>query len=432
MANNIEVNNTEQAKQIAELALSNTPAWVRGAYGSNLEKICKCINVDKVTPPVDLWFEWARLTPLNTVKVIIIGQDPYPTKGTAHGLAFSSKNTFPGSLRNIYKCLQNSELISDYKNTTTDLTSWARQGVLLLNTSLTTEIGISNAHKSLWHSYSIYRDILNHLRMTQNHIIALCWGNDAMTYVNRYGYVNSSKYSVLKWSHPSPLNGNKFILCDHFTNVNAYLCKHGRAPIKWNSIELQTPASTNKLSSKPKQIIFTDGSAASMGKNKKNKDARGGYSVLFISGPITNRALLGNLDISTEFASNIRAEGTAIIEALKKCMDIEVRSIIEIYTDSDFWIKMILVYMPKWETQGIDFATKANSDLTYILWDLWKSLQKTHKVKLIHIYAHNKSGWKDSSDPYKKFCYDNNELADKLAEEARKKLNIAEQQWITL
>ncbi len=178
-----------------------------------------------------------------------------------------------------------------------------------------------------------------------------------------------------------------------------------------------------------KQIIFTDGSAASICKNKKDKHARGGYSVLFVDGPIKNKVLLGNLDTTISFASNIRAEGMAIIASLETCSDLIEQTEIEIYTDSEFWIKMISTYMPAWEKKKIDFNIKKNPDLTTYLWKLWKAINLQHKIKLVHVYAHNKSGWKTSKNKFEKMCYDNNELADKFAEEARKDLKIGQQVW---
>jgi len=445
---------------IIHAALANiSDAWLKiinHAAGTNMDRfkaICSQINMENVTPSPDLWFEWARLTPLDSIKVIIIGQDPYPGIGIAHGLAFSSLGLkLPGSLKNIYKCLQKCGEINDYKNTTADLTSWAEQGVLLFNIAMSTEISKSGAHLSIWHKFT--RRILGKVfdYHEHNNLIILSWGNAAQKYIDKFhGYYTLSKYfTFLTWCHPSPLTGKKFIDCDHFTKVNALLISQQKSPIQWNSIE-NIPSITETMGSKsvieliasksttkliaPKseiQIIFTDGSAVSKGKNRKDKHATGGYATVFVSGPIADKVLLGKLDTSIEFASNIRAEGMAIIAALENCFAMPEHVIIEIYTDSDFWIKMIEVYMPNWEKKNIDFNSKENTDLTTRLWKLWKEITINHTVKLIHVYAHNKSGWMNSSYPHERFCYDKNNLADKLAEMARTKLQDGEEIWRNL
>ena len=376
------------------------------------------------TPSPNLWFEWARQTPLENIKVIIIGQDPYPTINTAHGLAFSSINKLiscPPSLRNIFKCLEQQKIIKDFKQTTTCLSSWAEQGVLLLNTAFSTEIGKRREHFSLWEDY--VKRIL--VRILQYHIesdvIILCWGQDAQNLVNKITIKTAHKFHILNWSHPSPLTGNKFLSCDHFTITNKILEKNNKTPINWDSISLKSVT---------KQIIFTDGSASSKtnnGGNKKDATCKGGYAVVFI-GQIQGN-LLGSLETSQVFASNIRAEGQAIISALEKChQELTLSTLIELYTDSEFWIKMINVYMPKWSDSNFD--QKANPDMTRVLWSLWKQINNTHKVKLIHIYSHNKSGLKNLANMNDQFNYSQNELADKLATEARITLKPGEQKFV--
>jgi uracil-DNA glycosylase len=381
-----------------------------------LENIIK--NTTNCTPSQELWFEWTRLSNLDNIKIIIIGQDPYPTKGIAHGLAFSALNTYPDSLRNIFKCLEYHKIISNHKEANTDLTSWAKQGVLLLNTSLSTEINKRRSHFHLWNEYM--QQIL--VRILQYHInsnlIIMCWGKDSQNLISKITVNIPNKFHILEWCHPSPLNGTKFLQCDHFTYANKLLIKFNKSPINWASIE----NTINKSIS-----IFTDGSAVGRyGKNKKDSTCRGGYSAIF-SGTIQGQ-LLGNLDISNHFASNIRAEGQAIISALHKCLiELNQKTTIDLYTDSEFWIKMILNYMPKWTEQK--FMEKENSDLTIRLWKLWKEINSKHNIKLHHVYSHNKSGLKNSNNPDDQFKYINNELADKLADEARKTLKSGQEIW---
>jgi len=398
-------------------------------------------NINNYTPSQELWFEWARLTPLDNIKIIIIGQDPYPSKGMAHGLAFSALNSYPDSLRNIFKCLEYNKLISNHKETNTNLTSWAEQGILLLNTSLSTEINKRRAHYHLWNNYM--EEILN--RILQYHIdsnlIIMCWGKDAQNLISKNTLITRDKFHILEWCHPSPLNGNKFLHCNHFIYANELLIKFNKTPINWASIERKTKCKDtndekntnnekNIMSEKSKSkliSIFTDGSAVGKyGKNKKDPTCQGGYSAIFI-GQIEGY-LLGNLDTTKHFASNIRAEGQAIISALHKCfIELKEKTNIDIYTDSEFWIKMILNYMPKWTEKK--FMEKENSDLTIKLWKLWKEINSKHNVKLHHMYSHNKSGLKDSTNQNDQFKYINNELADKLATEARKTLKSGQEIW---
>lgn len=393
---------------------------------SMLNKIIK-VAANNCTPSPNLWFEWARLTPLDNIKIIIIGQDPYPTRETAHGLAFSSINksiSCPDSLRNIFKCLEQYKIIEDHKQTTACLTSWAKQGVLLLNTALSTEIGKRREHFDLWEDY--VKRIL--VRILQHHIdsdlIIMCWGRDAQNLINKITTKTSNKFNILMWCHPSPLTGNKFLSCDHFVRANEILHKINKTQINWASISL---APINRVL--VRQIIFTDGSAASKnnrGGNKKDAACKGGYAAVFI-GPIKGN-LLGSLDVSGVFASNIRAEGQAIISAFKMCHDELVEPTqVELYTDSEFWIKMINEYMPKWSDDT--FEKKANPDMTTTLWELWKQINSKHTIKLVHIYSHNKSGLKYSTDLEDKFKYVQNELADKLATEARINLKPGDETW---
>jgi ribonuclease HI len=191
--------------------------------------------------------------------------------------------------------------------------------------------------------------------------------------------------------------------------------------------------SNSPMRSRPRQIIFTDGSAVSNGArnggNKKDKSCRGGYAAVFVSGPLRGE-LLGNLDTSKMYASNIRAEGKALIAALKKCeVELNPPVVIDIYTDSEFWINMVLKYMPKWNASK--FAEKENPDLTRELWGLWRRLTGKYKINLHHVYSHNKSGLRESADPKDKFKFEHNAHADALASEARRALNAGQEIWRT-
>jgi uracil-DNA glycosylase len=423
--------------EIIDLVLKNVSEEWRSILikkDTDIEDLEEIYNVvsENCTPSPELWFEWARQTPLLDIKVIIIGQDPYPTPGIANGLAFSSLGKVPDSLRNIFKCLEKSELIDDYKKTTPDLSSWAQQGVLLINTALSTSTGDRYGHGDLWNNYMkrvLVRILQYHL---ESNLIIMCWGNEAIKLITKITNKTVECFNILSYCHPSPLNGNKFIDCNHFTCANEILNKLDRIPINWGTIRLPDPEPTIK------QIIFTDGSAVSKKKikvqkfekgkkiikekevnkgNKKDNSCVGGYAVIFVDGPLKGE-LYGKLNTDIEYASNIRAEGKAIICALHSCFEIIKKPMdIDIYTDCEFWINMLTKFMPKWSDDK--FKEKENSDLTIEMWDLWRKVNGIHRVSLHHVYSHNKTGLKDSSNEFDKFLYINNENVDKLATYAR-------------
>lgn len=201
-----------------------------------LKEIYKKTPKNKLCPHEKNILEFARLTPLETVKVIVIGQDCYQTEGYAQGIAFSTKQSkTPPALRNIYKCLYNSKLINSIPSGN-NLECWAKQGVLLLNIGLTTEINKSGAHISYWRSYS--QELIDRLceygkSNSQQYIFLLC-GKEAQK-------INiPSKYKVFKVCHPSPqaqtrLSVDKrFENCDVFKKINNILVKNGDKSIDWH------------------------------------------------------------------------------------------------------------------------------------------------------------------------------------------------------
>ena len=197
------------------------------------------INGDNISPKQEDIFAFARW-PADDVKVVIIGQDPYPNVAHAHGYAFSSlENKIPASLRNIYKALINAKLINKMPETA-NLISWVRQGVLLINTSLTTKVGKAGAHMKYWNP--ITSAIISHFGSLDRPICYMLWGNHAKKMRSLIG-----NGLVLEWGHPSPLaRDSKFHECDHFTKANEFLVVHGMRPIDWvvdRHIELKVSAS---------------------------------------------------------------------------------------------------------------------------------------------------------------------------------------------
>ena len=173
-------------------------------------------------------------TPLDKVKVVIIGQDPYHGPGQAHGLCFSvEKDTkIPPSLRNIYKEL-NSDLNVPVPSTG-NLQSWADQGVLLLNTVLTVEATQANSHKGLgWETFT--EAAIKAVSKELNNVVFILWGRQAQLLSS---ILDDTKHLILSSAHPSPLSAhNGFFGCKHFSKANEYLEKHGKEPIDWRIYE---------------------------------------------------------------------------------------------------------------------------------------------------------------------------------------------------
>lgn len=198
-------------------------------------KLLKSLREEKkVTyPPKQDILNAFKYCPFNKVKVVIIGQDPYHEEGQAHGLSFSVKKgvVIPPSLRNIY-----TEIHNEYPDFQIPkhgyLESWAKQGILLLNATLTVAAKEANSHKKFgWHEFT--NAAINAVNKKLNGIIFVAWGNDAKKICEK---VNLSKHKVLKSGHPSPLSQKFFFNCGHFKEINKILLSEGKTPIRWDSV----------------------------------------------------------------------------------------------------------------------------------------------------------------------------------------------------
>ena len=174
-------------------------------------------------------FNAFNLCPIDKVRVVIIGQDPYHEPGQAHGLCFSvlPPTAIPPSLVNIYK-----EIESDLGRksvTNGDLTHWAQQGVLLLNSTLTVRAHAAASHAG--RGWEEFTDAVIRAIAQRENIVYMLWGGYAQ---KKAAIVDASKNLVLKSVHPSPLSAYRgFFGCKHFSQANEYLSKHGCAPIEW-------------------------------------------------------------------------------------------------------------------------------------------------------------------------------------------------------
>lgn len=183
-----------------------------------------------IFPKGSEWFRALDLTPLDQVRVVILGQDPYHGPGQAHGLAFSVRPgvRVPPSLVNIYKELQSDLGIAPARHGF--LEHWARQGVLLLNTSLTVEQGLAASHKGRgWEDFT--DAVIRLVAKREQPCAFLLWGSHAQ---KKAGFVDASRHLVLKAPHPSPLSAhNGFFGCRHFSCTNQWLQAQGLPPIDW-------------------------------------------------------------------------------------------------------------------------------------------------------------------------------------------------------
>ncbi|WP_137889332.1 uracil-DNA glycosylase [Pseudomonas sp. 2FE] len=189
----------------------------------------------EIYPPRPLIFNALNLTPLDQVKVVIIGQDPYHGPGQAHGLCFSVQPGVapPPSLLNIYKELKRDQNIEIAQHGC--LQSWAEQGVLLLNTSLTVERALAGSHASK--GWQLFTDkVIEVVGAHQSRLVFLLWGAHAQ---KKESLIDPTKHLILRSPHPSPLSAHRgFIGNGHFGRTNKFLVQYGLKPIDWRLPEI--------------------------------------------------------------------------------------------------------------------------------------------------------------------------------------------------
>ncbi len=221
------------------MALENAPSWqahLNGEfdlpYMQNLKAFLQQEKEQKkvIYPYSNHWFHALETTPLDEVKVVILGQDPYHQPGQAHGLCFSVQPgvKVPPSLVNIYK-----ELHSDLAIVPPNhgyLESWAKQGVLLLNAVLTVVDSNANAHQGKgWEQFT--DKVISVVNEHCDNVVFMLWGSYAQ---KKGAVIDAQKHLVLKAPHPSPLSAHRgFLGCKHFSQANDYLAQHKKTPITW-------------------------------------------------------------------------------------------------------------------------------------------------------------------------------------------------------
>jgi uracil-DNA glycosylase len=209
---------------------------LKGEFGQGYMNELKRFLVEErekgkhIFPKGSEWFRALDLTPLDAVRVVILGQDPYHGPGQAHGLCFSVQPgvQIPPSLVNIFKEIESDLGIRPARHGF--LEHWARQGVLLLNSVLTVEMGRAASHREKgWERFT--DAIVREVNQRPEPVVFMLWGSYAQ---KKAGFVDTSKHLVLKAPHPSPLSAHSgFFGCRHFSKANAFLQSKGLQPVDW-------------------------------------------------------------------------------------------------------------------------------------------------------------------------------------------------------
>ncbi|MBV69978.1 MAG: uracil-DNA glycosylase [Myxococcales bacterium] len=185
----------------------------------------------RVFPPGRDMFNAFWMTDFKDVRVVIIGQDPYHGEGQAHGLCFSVRRgcKIPPSLENIFKEIH--EDIGTPRPQHGELTHWAKQGVLLLNTVLSVRAGMANSHRG--HGWEYLTDqVINELNQRRDRLVFVLWGSAAG---RKASMIDGRKHLILRSPHPSPLSAHRgFFGCRHFSQINTYLTRIETSPIDWS------------------------------------------------------------------------------------------------------------------------------------------------------------------------------------------------------
>jgi len=221
------------------MTLNKVPQWQQAlsttSYCASFDDVAAFIATEKaagktIYPAEENVFKALELTPLQDVKVVILGQDPYHGEGQAHGLSFSVPEgvKIPPSLANIYKELQSD--LGIMPSPSGLLERWARQGVLLLNSVLSVEAGRAGSHQGKgWEAFT--DAVIAAVNGQDKAVVFMLWGSYAQ---KKAAFVDADKHLVLKSAHPSPLSAYRgFFGCKHFSKANDFLGAQGQVPIKW-------------------------------------------------------------------------------------------------------------------------------------------------------------------------------------------------------
>lgn len=428
----------------------------RAIFAVNAKLAAGGLTREDLSPVPSLTMNMFRLCKIACARVVILGQDPFIKPGEAQGMAFSVPKgfTIPPSLRNIYACLHHHGLIKEIP-THGDLTNWAKQGVLLLNCALTTELRKSNAHASEWEKYT--DALLRELSSMPQPLIFILLGGFAQA---KAGLIDRRRHIVLEWGHPSPLNSaNKsdnpknFKYCDVFTRANDSLICRGLPPINWDpNFELIEPVLTlaqftsvlpKAARAEPETIsfkdpvyslressaddpapltsdtlwIFTDGGSKGNGKEHCNAS----WAFYITDGCVCVEAygLVEEKEIPgvRYKASNNRGELTAIQRALEftaNYLDKFSFEQIILVSDSEYSINCLNVWAPQWLANPAkhNLQEKKNLDIIVPACESLEEVRSRHILTFRHIRSHrNEPGDSESEDWFLWKC---NDIVDRL------------------
>ena len=198
---------------------SELTSFIRNEYKTNT-----------IYPPAKLIFNAFNQCPFDQLKVVILGQDPYHGPGQAHGLCFSVNDgiDFPPSLRNIFNELKND--VGKEIPRSGNLTDWAKQGVLLLNATLTVRANLAGSHQNKgWEQFT--DAVINKINEEKQHVVFILWGNYA---ISKAKFIDQNNHLVLNSVHPSPLSASRgFFGNHHFSKANEFLKLYGLKPVQW-------------------------------------------------------------------------------------------------------------------------------------------------------------------------------------------------------
>jgi uracil-DNA glycosylase len=377
-----------------------------------------------LAPPPELVFEALRYGGPDDVRVVIVGQDPY-SDGSAHGLCFSAPQGrgVPKSLARVFQCLGRSGLrreddIEGGRAACGDLRPWAVQGVLLLNSALTTRQGASRAHAREWAPF--VRELVRRLCAVRagTPLHFLLWGQDARAHARA---AREHGHTVHEWTHPSPVADNqvtpeaRFRMCPHFEDVNAALLTAGRRSIAWDN--------------RADCVAFADGACTRNGK----PGARAAFAVLLVGGQFGAAIVRGEVR-SCEYAfrdpaapergvvptsraatpSNNRGELMGLVYCLLGLLVGRALGRVEIWTDSQISAKTLLEWLPARLHKGTERELK-NFDLVWIAWTLLGKLRlQAEQVEIVHIKSHQMAP-PETATARDRLAWKGNQLADQHA-----------------
>lgn len=412
------------------------PDWMKFFKKYELEDIAAAVlkrvedSIEQITPYPDFIFEFLRYFGPDDALVLIMGQDPYPYD--AQGLCFSIPHTKPlkPSLKTIINNLEQQKLARKHYQIKADpeskqiycgdLCSWAMQGIVLMNASLTNIKGSRNAHKGYWKDFTIkFVSALAHHVHTKSgrKLIIMLWGNDAANYCN-----DDINAEIYKWSHPSPMINNrlrqhlKFEYATHFKDANEELKKLQNRPIEWDPLGYT--------------LAFTDGSCKRNGK----PDSKATFAAYIATGPLKGVEISGLVpkfeyqiidtnNLCKGFTinkkkpvkpSNNRGEYLAWCWILLILFRGQIRGRIEIVSDCNLFIQTMKSWLPTRRKKGNAECLK-NYDLIYISEILLDALRKECiDVKITHINSHRKKP-STAADPKTKIFWYGNDKVDRMA-----------------